>query len=52
MGFFAVNPLVGGYLTSRYHREMQSDDLEDLTVRSDDEPWETVQHPALERHHV
>ena len=28
MGFFAFNPLAGGYLTSRYRREMQSGSVE------------------------
>lgn len=28
MGFFAFNPLGGGYLTSRYHREVENDGVE------------------------
>jgi aflatoxin B1 aldehyde reductase len=31
MGFFAFNPLAGGYLTSRYHRDTQPENVESMS---------------------
>lgn len=39
MAFYAYNPLAGGYLTSRYHRE-DNDGSIDAGSRFDPKPWQ------------